>query len=151
NTRTFNASNIDGNTNTITLLAPVGAVNNPFELGQAVIYREPGRTDADKVVDSPLGYKVWQSPNPAIDGKRYVPLIGGEDGLAKGDDYFLEHGATYYVMAGVNQFNLIGDQRLVDRQVIQLGTLENETRGGIARIKLGEVNPAATGFTLSAD
>ena len=42
-------------------------------------------------------------------------------------------------MVGVDQFNLIGDQRLVDKQVIQLGALENETRGGIARIKIGAV------------
>ncbi|MGH6643642.1 MAG: hypothetical protein ACRED3_13205, partial [Bradyrhizobium sp.] len=53
---------------------------------------------------------------------------------------------------GTNQFNLTGDQRLVDKQVIQLGALENETRGGIARIKFGSVTPSALGsFTLSED
>ena len=56
------------------------------------------------------------------------------------------------MMAGVDQFNLIGDQRLVDKQVIQLGALENETRGGIARIKFRHAGRprSATGFTLSA-
>ncbi len=53
-------------------------------------------------------------------------------------------------MAGVDQFNLIGDQRLVNGQSLKLGALENETRGGIARVKLGEVSPGATGFSLSA-
>src|SRR5439155_21239549 len=129
---------VDVAADTITLHPAAGTpFLNSLELGQAVIYREPGRTDDDKVVDGPDGYKVWQSPNAAIDGTRYVPLIGGTDGLAKGDDYYLEHGGTYYVMAGTNQFNLIGDQRLATEQVIQLGTLENETRGGIARVKLG--------------
>src|SRR6185436_19488617 len=106
---------------TITFHATPGQVFNPIELGQAVIYREPGRTDDDKVVDGPNGYKVWQSPNVAIDGTRYIPLVGGADGLAKGGDYYLEHGGLYYVMAGRNQFNLIGDQRLVSSQDIQLG------------------------------
>src|SRR6185503_19047705 len=64
--------------------------------------------------------------------------------------YFLAHGGTYYVMAGRNQFNLIGDQRLVSSQDIQLGTLENETRGGIARVKFANVDPAAIGASLSA-
>ncbi len=54
-------------------------------------------------------------------------------------------------MAGVDQFNLIGDQRLVDKQVLQLGALENETRGGVARVKVGApVDPNETGFMLRA-
>ena len=44
----------------------------------------------------------------------------------------LVDGNVYYVMAGVDQFNLTGDNRLVDSQTIRLGALENETRGGIA-------------------
>ena len=128
NNRSFGAADIDKDTITL------NGVGNTFELGQAVIYREPGRTDSDKVVDG-----KWQSKNAIIDGTDYVPLIEG-----------LEHGGLYYVMAGVDQFNLIGDQRLVDGQSLQLGALENETRGGIARVKLGAVSYGAAGFTLSA-
>ena len=136
NHRSFDASNVNPDNDTITL----PGVGNTFELGQAVIYREAGRTDADKVVDGPDGYKIWQSPNAAIDGTPYIPRIEG-----------LEHGGLYYTMVGVDQFNLIGDQRLVDKQVVSLGALENETRGGIARIKIGApVDPNETGFTLSA-
>ena len=62
----------------------------------------------------------------------------------------LEQGGLYYVMAGVDQNNLIGDARLVDKQVLQLGTLENQTRGGVANMLLGAVTPGATGFKLSA-
>ena len=133
NTRSFDASDIEDDTITF------GGVGNTFELGQAVIYREPGRTDYDRVVDDGSGNLVWQSPNASIDGTPYVPLIAG-----------LEHGGLYYVMAGTNQFNLGGDQRLVPSQAVQLGALENETRGGIARVKLGAVAPGTTGFTLSA-
>jgi len=97
-----------------------------------VIYREPDRTDSDKVVD---GY--WQSQDSSIDGTAYVPLIEG-----------LEHGGLYYVMAGVDQFNLIGDGRLVDKQVLQLGALENETRAesrvsNSARCHRAEGSPSA--------
>ena len=115
---------------------------NPFELGQAVIYREPGRTDADKVVEADQGGGAPMRTSTAA----------GACGTGNGGDV---HAADrrptarrqYYVMAGTNQFNLIGDQRLVDKQVIQLGALENETRGGIARVKLGPVHPGASGFT----
>src|SRR5205823_3357503 len=105
--------------------------------------------DDDKVVEGPDGSLVWQSPNPDLDGQRYIPLIGGEDGLASGN--YLEHGGLYYVMAPIDQFNLVGDNRLAKQQVIQLGALENETRGGIARIKFASVDPAAEGFTLSVN
>ena len=128
NTRSFDSSDVD--VDKITLRG----IGNTFELGQAVIYREPGRTEQDTVVDG-----KWVSPDPEINGTDYVPLIEG-----------LEHGGLYYVMTAIDQFNLIGDQRLVDGQTLQLGALENETRGGIARIKLGEVKPGATGFTLRA-
>ena len=40
--------------------------------------------------------------------------------------------------------------RLAGDQVLQLGALENETRGGVARVKLGAVQPGATGFALEA-
>src|SRR3954469_23510948 len=53
-------------------------------------------------------------------------------------------------MAGTDQFNLLGDGRLVDAQTIRLGTLENEVRGGIARVDLGPVPVGATGYSLSA-
>ena len=138
NQRTFGAADIHGDV--IVLPAPPpGEVFNTIELGQAVIYREPGRSDADKVVDGLDGRKHWQSTNPLIDGTLYVPLIEG-----------LEHGGLYYVMTGVDQFDLIGDSRFASEQVLQLGALENETRGGVARVKLGAVAPGATGFTLSS-
>jgi hypothetical protein len=143
----FTGADVDPVANTITLNAnEQPGVFFPIELGQAVIYREPGRTDADQVVTGPNGYSVWQSPNPAIDGTRYIPLIGGAEGLATGN--YLQHGGIYYVMAARDQFNLIGDQ-LVESQTIQLGSLENETRGGVARIKFGEVDPSALGLSFS--
>ncbi|HEY9239052.1 MAG TPA: hypothetical protein VIP10_09480, partial [Burkholderiaceae bacterium] len=147
NALTFGGADIQGDEIT---LHKIGTVFNAIELGQAVIYREPNRTDDDKVITDEDGNKTWQSPDGEIDGKPYIPLIGGADGLAKGDDHYLEHGATYYVMAAIDEFNLIGDQRLVDSQKVFLGTLENETRGGIARMKLGPVADSVTGFTLSS-
>lgn len=62
----------------------------------------------------------------------------------------LEDGETYDVMAGTDQFNLLGDGRLVDSQTIRLGTLENEVRGGIARVDIGPVPAGGTGYSLSA-
>ena len=62
----------------------------------------------------------------------------------------LEDGETYYVMAGTDQFNLLGDNRLVSGQTIRLGTLENEVRGGIARVDIGPVPVGGTGYSLSA-
>ena len=96
------------------------------------------------MVEDENGNLFWRSPNAAIDGTPYVPLIDG-----------LTHGDLVYTMVGTDQFNLIGDQRLVGKQVVQLGALENETRGGIARTKfrLNPDNPLAAtakGFTLSA-
>ncbi|MFL6013428.1 MAG: hypothetical protein ACJ74P_03940, partial [Gaiellaceae bacterium] len=138
NTRSFDASDVGRDVDDSITFDGVG---NTFELGQAVIYREPGRTDLDRVVEDELGHKHWRSPNKLIDGLDYVPLIEG-----------LDHGDLLYTMVGVDQFNLIGDQRLVGKQVVQLGALENETRGGIARTKF-HVNPGGvgkTGFTLSS-
>jgi hypothetical protein len=148
NTRTFNAADVSDEQ--IRLDSSVTAFNT-FELGQAVIYREPGRTDADKVVEDANGDLRWQSPNASIDGQLYIPQLGGGSADWKETGAFLKHGGLYYVMAGVNQFNLIGDSRFVDEQVLQLGALENETRGGIARVKIGKpVDSTATGFSLSA-
>ena len=44
----------------------------------------------------------------------------------------LEDGQTYYVITGTNQFNLQGDLRFVDQQVIQLAESENEALAGVA-------------------
>ena len=44
-----------------------------------MIYREPGRTDLDRVVEDENGDLFWRSPNAAIDGTPYVPLIEGLD------------------------------------------------------------------------
>jgi hypothetical protein len=132
NTRSFDASDVGDDTITFE------GVGNTFELGQAAIYREPGRTDQDRVVEDETGKLVWRSPDASIDGHDYVPLIEG-----------LNHGDLVYTMVGTDQFNLIGDQRLVGKQVVQLGALENETRGGIARLKF-HVNPGGMGKTGSA-
>ena len=73
NTRSFDADDIDDDTITF------DGVGNTFELGQAVDLPRarphrprPRRTTAT----------VWQSPNAAIDGDPYVPLI---EGLEHGD------------------------------------------------------------------
>src|SRR3954452_18166980 len=133
-TRSFDASDVGDDTITFE------RVGNTYELGQAAIYREPGRTDLDRVVEDENGDLYWRSPNAAIDGTPYIPLIEG-----------LNHGDLVYTMVGTDQFNLIGDQRFVDKQVVQLGALENETRGGGARIKIGAAgDPIQTGFVLRA-
>ncbi len=44
----------------------------------------------------------------------------------------LTPGNVYYVIASTNQFNLEGDLRFVDKQVIRLAESENEARAGIA-------------------
>ena len=136
NTRKFDAGDIKDDT-----ISFHGVANN-MELGQAAYYREPGHTDFDRVVEDAAGNLIWRSPDPTLDGTPYVPMIEG-----------LNHGDLVYIMTGTDQFNLIGDQRLVDGQDVQLGALENETRGGIARIKF-RINPdyhgtqAMKGFTL---
>jgi hypothetical protein len=53
----------------------------------------------------------------------------------------LVDGQTYYVITGTNEFNLQGDVRFVDKQVIQLAETENESRAGVA------INLDATGVT----
>ena len=53
----------------------------------------------------------------------------------------LVDGKTYYVITGTNEFNLQGDLRFVDKQVIQLAETENEARAGVA------INLDATGVT----
>ena len=145
NTRTFNTNDIVGDT------IRLNGIGNTFELGQAVIYREPGHAESDSVEENELspgvferdadGEKVlyWKSNNPNLNGQKYVPLVPG-----------LVHGGLYYVKAGVDQFNQIGDQRLVDGQTLTLGSLENETRGGIARSRLGTPAQPVTGLSLSA-
>ncbi|MFN9446209.1 MAG: hypothetical protein ACK57Y_09265, partial [Pirellulaceae bacterium] len=128
-----------------------GDDKNAIELGQAVIYREPGRTDSDKVVEDEDGNLRWQSQNTSIDGQLYVPLMGGGSPDWKETGAYLEHGGLYYVLAAVDQFSLIGDSRFIDKQVIRLGALENETRGGIGRIKIGKpLDARAKDFSLSA-
>ena len=60
----------------------------------------------------------------------------------------LVDGQTYFVIASTNQFNLQGDLRFVDEQVIQLAESGNEARAGIA-LDLDATN--ATGnHTLTA-
>jgi hypothetical protein len=61
----------------------------------------------------------------------------------------LVDGETYYIIAGIDEYNLSGDQRFVGEQVIQLAETENEARGGVA-IDIGPVSSSATGFSLAA-
>ncbi|HND51825.1 MAG TPA: hypothetical protein PLV92_05495, partial [Pirellulaceae bacterium] len=132
NTRTFDSPDISDDSITLS------GIGNTFELGQSVYYYEPGHLQ-DTLEENDAGETVWKSANPAVNGTLYVPLIPG-----------LEHGAMYWVMTGRDEFNLIGDRRDVSSQTLQLGTLENETRGGIARVKLSGAPAGATGFTLKA-
>ncbi|MFN5950806.1 MAG: hypothetical protein ACK43N_20110, partial [Pirellulaceae bacterium] len=107
--------------------------------------------DSDKVVEDEDGNLRWQSQNTSIDGQLYVPLMGGGSPDWKETGAYLEHGGLYYVLAAVDQFSLIGDSRFIDKQVIRLGALENETRGGIGRIKIGKpLDARAKDFSLSA-
>ena len=61
----------------------------------------------------------------------------------------LVDGETYYVISGLNEFDLQGDNRFVQTQVIQLAETYAEARAGIA-IDLGAVPDAATNFKLQA-
>ena len=61
----------------------------------------------------------------------------------------LRDGETYYIITGTNEFNLIGDQRFVGEQVVQLAESENEARAGIA-IDIGAASADATGYSLAA-
>ena len=66
----------------------------------------------------------------------YTPSIAG-----------LIHNTKYWVLSSPNQFGLQGDNRLVDKQVIKLGKLENEVRGGVT-IDLSTSSMGKT-FTLT--
>ena len=147
-TATSAPANIDDDKITLTQTA---TEFNPFELGQAVNYYEPGHDANDVVVEGVDGCS-GASPTRVIDGTRTPLRPGGVIADSTTPDAGLDHGGLYYVMTGIDQFNLIGDQRLVDKQVIQLGALENETRGGVARVKIGAaVDPSADGLRPPRD
>ncbi len=61
----------------------------------------------------------------------------------------LVDGQTYYVITGINEFDLQGDSRWVQHQVIQLAETEMEARAGV-NISFSLANTAATGFRLEA-
>src|SRR5262249_51352577 len=63
----------------------------------------------------------------------------------------LVHGTIYWVLSNPNQFALQGDNRASQKQVIKLGKLENEVRGGLT-LDIGAPTGqhAGDGFTLSA-
>src|SRR4029079_3271017 len=106
NDRHFGAANIVNDKITLTQTA---TEFNPFELGQAVNYYEPGHDDNDVVVEwfvnglpelDVNGDPVlrWRDPDGVIDGQLYVPRIAG-----------LDHGGLYYVMTGVAAFYPLRD------------------------------------------
>ncbi len=61
----------------------------------------------------------------------------------------LDDGKTYYVITGINEFDLQGDSRWIQHQVIQLAETEMEARAGV-NISFSLANTAATGFRLEA-
>ena len=63
----------------------------------------------------------------------------------------LMDGQTYYVITGIDEFDLQGDNRFVQHQVIQLAETEMEARAGVnIGFKLDPADVAATGFRLEA-
>ena len=61
----------------------------------------------------------------------------------------LKDGKTYYVVTGINEFDLQGDNRFVGLQVIQFAETEAEARAGIA-IDIGDAPVGATGYRIEA-
>ncbi len=61
----------------------------------------------------------------------------------------LVDGQTYYVITGINEFDLQGDSRWIQHQVIQLAETEMEARAGV-NISFSLADTAATGFRLEA-
>ncbi len=63
----------------------------------------------------------------------------------------LVDGRTYYVITGINEFDLQGDNRFIEHQVIQLAETEMEARAGVnIGFSLDPADVAATGFRLEA-
>ena len=61
----------------------------------------------------------------------------------------LVDGQTYYIITGINQFDLQGDSKFVEKQVVQLAETENEARAGVhIAFELTDAN--AEGFRLEA-
>lgn len=58
-------------------------------------------------------------------------------------------GHTYYVITGINEFDLQGDNKFVQHQVIQLAETEAEARAGV-NISFSLADAGATGFRLEA-
>lgn len=138
NTRGFNSSDVDATNNTISIDPGIG----PFELGQSVIYREDDLAPTDVIIEDGNGGYLFADPdgNPLRDANGnlipHTPAIPG-----------LIHGTIYWTLSSPNQFALQGDNRIVDRQVLQLGALENEVRGGNI-IEIGTPTPGK-GFSLN--
>src|SRR5262249_45004283 len=112
----FTSDNVDAVANTITINPGIG----PVEFGQKVIYREDGIDPKQQIGQDNNGAYVYvdANGNPMLDGNGqeipYTPLIPG-----------LIHNTGYWVLSSPNQYGLQGDNRLADKQVIQLGALEN--------------------------
>ncbi len=63
----------------------------------------------------------------------------------------LEDGHTYYVITGINEFDLQGDNRFVQHQVIQLAETEMEARAGVnLSFSIDPNDVGAKGFSLEA-
>jgi len=88
------------------------------------------------VVDSDNDTITLDNPRPegALIGSTFELGQAVRYDVADGDTPIegLIPGNVYYVIASTNQFNLEGDLRFVDEQVIQLAESENEARAGIA-------------------
>ena len=141
NSQSFTQGDVDANANTITIRPGIG----PFELGQSVIYRENWLAptvfisdDGTHLVDKD-GNLVDVAGAASATPVAYTPTIAG-----------LTHNTVYWTLSSPNQFGLQGDNRLSDSQVLKLGKLENEVRGGLT-IDIGApAGPhAGAGFTLS--
>ena len=142
NTQSFAQGDVDASANTITVHPGIG----PFELGQSVVYRESWLPSTVFVSDGGThlvdkdGHLVDATGAASATPVAYVPVIAG-----------LTHNTVYWTLSNPNQFGLQGDNRLSDEQVLKLGKLENEVRGGLT-IDIGApTGPhAGAGFTLSA-
>ena len=122
-------------------LKPVDDIfGDPIALNQKEFDADQVDADADTIaVDNPVGGSTFELGQAVVYRENGAAAIPG-----------LDDGATYYVVAGTNEFNLQGDFRITDKQVIQLAESENEARAGVF-IDIGTPTSAsATGYELAA-
>ena len=61
----------------------------------------------------------------------------------------LVDGKTYYIITGIDEFDLQGDSRFIKSQVVQLAETENEARAGV-NIDIGGALAGATGYRFES-